>query len=204
MECMQCGTRWISLESLILENWDDSSLNSDIPFFNNLGRYFLYEYYSHSCSIDVLQNIVSVLEVQWRKKIWVFLFMYLSACAFYLLSKVTRLTLQESLKITVKYISSFYIWLQSSRVSLTCFINLTCPVNIVCCLLVQSCTSMYGNCCICFLKPWGGTQWLYHSGRRNEEPSSIWFAIFLCFWSKWKKKGIKKGSIIYFQKSKKP
>lgn len=50
-----------------------------------------------------------------------------------------------------------------------------------CCLLVQSCTSMYGNGCICFLKPWGATQGLYHLGRRNYEPSSIWFVFFYSF-----------------------
>lgn len=119
--------------------------------------------HTNSCSIDVLQNTVSVLEVRWRKNFWC---MHLSVCAFYLLSKVTRLTLQESLKITVKYVSSFYICLQCSRVSFTCFIDLTCPVNTVCCLLVQSCTSMYGNCCICFLKPWGGT--VFMSFRQKE------------------------------------
>lgn len=130
--------------------------------------------------------------------------MRLSVCAFYLLSKVTRLTLQESLKITVKYVSSFYICLQCLRVSFTCFIDLTCPVNTVCCLLVQSCTSMYGNCCICFLKPWGGTQRLCHSGRRNEEPSSIWFVFFFILLKQMKGKRDQKCSIIYFLKSKNP
>lgn len=131
------------------------------------------------------------------------LYIHLSVCAFYLLSKVTRLALQESLKITVKYISSFYIWLQCSRVSFTCFIDLTCPVNTVCCLLVQSCTSIYGNYCIFFLKPGGGTQWLYHSGRRNEEPSSICFVFFFILLKQMKgKRDQKRFSYTFFEKQK--
>lgn len=47
MECVQRGIWRISLESLVLENWNDLSPNSDIPFFNNLGRLFLYQYSSH-------------------------------------------------------------------------------------------------------------------------------------------------------------
>lgn len=179
-----------------LRELNDSSPNSDIAFFNNLHRLFLYQYYSHK---QLFHWCFAKHGVSFRSPAEEKNFFCACICLsvlFYLLSKVTRLTLQESLKTTVKHVSSFYIWLQCSRVSFTCFIDLTCPVNTVCCLLVQSCTSLYRNCCICFLKPWGGTQWLCHSGWRNEEPSSIWFVFFLSFWSKWKEKVIKKGSVI--------
>lgn len=99
MECVRCGTWWISLESLVLGNWNYSSPNSDIPFFNNLGRHFLYQYHSHKQLFHwcFAKHGVSFRSPVEEKEF--LLYMHLSLRAFYLLSKVTRLTLQESLKI---------------------------------------------------------------------------------------------------------